>query len=229
MLDQTEEEPLELNQGKIIRQVANADLVKNLSKSYPQLTAQKVATLAKILRKMTEQDVQVRLTPEKFAETLAIYDKEILGILPIQQIVKNVALQLDRVIALLEAQIKHANIAEKAIIKKALGVKNAALTDSQIRNPVSFYALQQKIRQKSDDDKEDFNFARQVMGDLRRITLYELGPHKLMASKTTKILDTSKKLMNRFRNDATLESISAAGIAKLITKEVEQGVRRGFK
>ncbi len=223
------EQELQFN-GKelnIKRLVPTLTLEKDLAKACPQLNKKQQKKLAELLKKMTKQKAEDRLQSKDLADVLATYDREILQIPPIPQIISNVATLVNEAIAMLENRANAADEKEKLAIKKSLGSPKG-MTPKQLANPRTLYALKNKIEQASEQDKQDFNFARQVMGELRHITKHRLGSNKFTASNNTKAMDSAKRLFNKIL-PITPQPLSVSGTVADVREKVQERITHHFR
>ncbi|HHT0594191.1 TPA: serine/threonine-protein kinase [Legionella anisa] len=224
-LGQVHEESLDLNGKKIVRLVANGNMEKDLAKCCPKLSSKQVKILADILQKMTKQSPSKRLSPEEFDEILSIYDKEILKIPPVCEVVKNVDTLLKNVISMLESRALKASPQEKQAIEQTLG--ETIFTSEQLKHPKTLYALREKIARASQEERKDFTFARQIMGEFNYITKQRLSGNKFTSEHTSK-LDSFKRKINQILPVEPWSKLSVAGSVAAVREEVEKQYQHNF-
>ncbi|WP_256597227.1 protein kinase domain-containing protein [Legionella hackeliae] len=230
-LGQVKREKLNIaeHESNIIRLMPNADLEKNLAKNRPDLSAKQVKFLVEIIKKMTKQSPTQRLKPYEFKKMLDTYDKEILKIPPVPQVVKNVSKLVDDVIKMLEDRTTEAKPEEKKALRRSLGKKDIDFTAEQLKKPKCLYALKAKIAQASDKDREDFNFARQIMGDLRHITKHRLNGNKFTSNARVAVGDFFGRLVNRVLPIDPWTNLSVSGSVAAVRDEVEKRMQNNFR
>nr|HAT8712728.1 protein kinase [Legionella jordanis] len=214
---------------QIVRLRPNENLEKSLAQSCPQLSSKQVKILTEMIQKMTKQSPSQRLKPAQFAQMLATYDKEILQIPAVPQIIKNVAQLIDDIILMLEDRAQKAGPAEQKAIMKSLGSAQMSCDPKELKSPKNLYALKDKIAQASKEDCENFNFAREIMGDLRHIAKHRLSGNKFTASTATKVGDAFKKLVNRILPIEPWSNLSVSGSVAAARELVEERVQSNFK
>src|SRR5690348_14002657 len=118
---------------------------------------------------MTKPNPKDRLSTEEIKENMDGFDDDVLCIPPIPTVVHTALNTVNNIIALLEANREHASATNRAALKRALGCKHtsgckhAELTEQQMKKPLTLYSLRKKIMQASDEQWEDFQFAREIM------------------------------------------------------------------
>ncbi|KTD07863.1 protein kinase domain-containing protein [Legionella jamestowniensis] len=223
------EEPVVLSGKSIVRLLPNQEnMEKNLAKVCPHLNAKQIDVLTNLLKKMTKQSLSLRLKPDEFSEMLETYDKEILKIPPVPAVVKNVAVMINDLIVMLEDRIKVAKPLEKEAIEKALGM-HEEYTAVHLKQPKTLCALKAKIAQANENTCQDFNFARQIMGDLRDIISEKIPANKFTAPTITRILDTLIRLINRFLPVKPWAHLSVEGSVSVAQEEVEKKIQNNFQ
>ncbi|KTC87184.1 protein kinase domain-containing protein [Legionella brunensis] len=225
-LRQVHEEPITVNSKEITRLVPNSNMEKDLAKACPKLSSKQVKILADLLQRMTKQSPDKRLSPEDFDGILATYDREILKIPPVSQIVRNVSTLLDDVIFMLERRILKASPIEKQAIKDTLG--ELVFTPEQLKHPKTLYALREKIASATAENCDDFTFARQIMGEFRHITKQRLSGNKFTTECTSKF-DSLKKLVNQILPVEPWNKLSVARSVAAAREEVEKQYQHNFR
>ncbi|PNL60054.1 hypothetical protein [Legionella anisa] len=198
---------------------------KDLAKCCPKLSSKQVKILADILQKMTKQSPSKRLSPEEFDEMLSIYDKEILKIPPVPEVVKNVDTLLKDVISMLESRVLKASPQEKQAIEQTLG--ETIFTSEQLKHPKTLYALREKIARSGQEERKDFTFARQIMGEFNYITKHRLSGNKFTSEHTSK-LDSFKRKINQILPVEPWSKLSVAGSVAAVREEVEKQYQHNF-
>ncbi|ASQ47354.1 protein kinase domain-containing protein [Legionella clemsonensis] len=212
----------------IIRLRPIGDWEKGFAKAFPNLNSEQINTLLEIIKKMIKESPTQRLKPDEFSEMLETYDKEILKIPAVPSVVNNVAEMVNDLIVMLEDRIKVAKPLEKEAIEKALGM-HEEYTAVHLKQPKTLYALKAKITQANEDTCQDFNFARQIMGDLRDIISERLPANKFTAPTINRIWDTLIRLINRFLPVKPWAHLSVEGSVRVAQEEVEKKIQHNFQ
>ncbi|RUR09369.1 serine/threonine-protein kinase [Legionella septentrionalis] len=220
------EETLSINGNSILRMVPNANLEKELAKACPKLSSKQVKILANLLEGMTKQAPSKRLDPKDFEKMLAVFDKEILKIPPVPQLIGNVEKLLNDVISMLEERAAIASPKEKTAIEKTLG--NKAVTPEQLKHPKTLYALRAKIVAADNQSRHDFTFARQIMGEFNSIAKRRLGGNKFTTEANSKS-DAVKKLLNTILPVEPWKGLGTANAVGKARKEIEKQYQQNFR
>lgn len=224
-LGQAHEETLDINGKRIVRLVTNSNMEKDLAKACPKLSSKQVKVLADLLQRMTKQSPSKRLSPEEFDQILEVYDKEILKIPPVPQVVQNIDSLLKDMISMLEKRALKASPTGKQAIKDTLG--DTTFTPEQIKHPQTLYALRKKIETASEENRNDFTFARQIMGEFNQITKLNLNANKFTTDPISK-LDSVKQLANKILPVKPWRKLSVASSVEVAREEVEKQYQTNF-